>query len=193
MLPQQWEKLENRSSEWLSIGLTADGKPRGSIPVPWYSDTQAYNMKLPDVYLAPEDCLDGGLLAELEKRRVIGCYVFCPLPDYSWLARFPELMDLSISCGEGVKNTEFLSALPELRMLFLEGASLPDLDRLFETRRRNFRCLALYDCRVESLESLVNYTGFLSEIIIANPRDRDERERWKPVRCGKVRYYDFRG
>ena len=49
------------------------------------------------------------------------------------------------------------------------------------------------NCRVENLDSLRDYPGYLSEIIVANPKNRDERARWKDIQPKKVRYYDLKG
>ena len=193
MKEEQRQKLINRKSDWIGIGVTPTGEPVGSIHVPWYHDTQAYNMKTPDVFLEPHDLLDGELMGELSALRVVGVYAFCPLPDYTALTLFPDLFDLNLYHAEGLEDLEFTKELPELGMLFLEGARLPNLDPLFTERRRRFRCLAMYDCRVEDLESLQNYPWYMSEIIIANPKNRDERDRWKAVKAAKVRYYDLKG
>ena len=193
MLQSQLEKLQNRSSDWISIGITQTGEPVRSIHVPWYYDTNAYNMKTPDIFLSPDDTLDEKLMEELAGLRVVGCYIFCPMENYEFLRVFPDLWDLNLYEARGLKSLEFLQAFPELRMLFLEGATLANLDLLFGVRRRGFRCLALYDCRVENLDSLRDYCGYISEIIVANPQNRDERARWKDIQPQKVRYYDLKG
>ena len=193
MLQSQWEKLQNRSSDWISIGITQTGEPVRSIYVPWYFDTNAYNMKTPDIFLSPADTLDGKLLEELAGLRVVGCYAFCPVEDYDFLRVFPNLWDLNLYKANRLANLDFLQEFPELRMLFLEGVTLANLDSLFGERRREFRCLALYDCRIENLDSLRDYCGYLSEIIVANPKNRDERARWKDIQPRKVRYYDLKG
>ena len=193
MLQSQREKLQNRTSDWMAIGVTQTGEPVRSIHVPWYYDTNAYNMKTPDIFLEPGDLLGGELMEELAALKVVGFYAFCPLPDYGVLTLFSMLWDLNLYHAQGITDLDFVTDLPELRMLFLEGATLPNLDLLFGQRRREFRCLGMYDCRVENLDSLRDYPGYLSEIIVANPKNRDERARWKDIQPKKVRYYDLKG
>ena len=41
MLQSQREKLQNRTSDWMAIGVTQTGEPVRSIHVPWYYDTNA--------------------------------------------------------------------------------------------------------------------------------------------------------
>lgn len=58
MIKSERDKLNNRDSEYLSIGITSDGAPRGSIGVSWEKTAHAFNMRTPNVYLSPEDLRD---------------------------------------------------------------------------------------------------------------------------------------
>ena len=41
------------------------------------------------VFLSPEDLTDEALWTELSRFHINGCYIFCPLEDYSFLTRLP--------------------------------------------------------------------------------------------------------
>ena len=89
MLESQRKKLTEHTGKYLSIGITVDGAPRRSVWVPWHSTGNAFNMRTPQIYLAPADLTDEALWAELSRFHVNGCYIFCPLEDYSFLERLP--------------------------------------------------------------------------------------------------------
>ena len=82
MVTSEREKLRNKDSEYLSIGITLGGVPRMSVGIPWVATAHAYNMRTPDIYLSPEDLHDEELMRGLEAYKVIGCYVWAPLDDY---------------------------------------------------------------------------------------------------------------
>ena len=86
MLLSEREKLFNRTEKTVSIGITAGGVPRTVVHVPWESTAHAFNMRTPNVYLSPEDVADGEILAKLCTFRVIGCYIWVPLSEYSFLS-----------------------------------------------------------------------------------------------------------
>lgn len=198
MLQSEREKLENKAGEYLSIGITEGGIPRGSIGVPWVATTQAYNMRLPDVYLAPEDLQDEALMARIGQHRVIGCYIWAPLEDYSFLSRWKDLEDLNIKNGDAIRDLDFLAELTECRMLFLQNAKLKDLGMILEVKKRSkamfgcLRCIGLDNCVVEDLSDFERENLRFSEFLVWNPQSRNERDRWSVVSAHTRRYYEFR-
>ncbi|MBQ2920862.1 MAG: hypothetical protein IJE58_06740, partial [Oscillospiraceae bacterium] len=58
MLGSQRQKLTEHTGKYLSIGITEDGAPRRSVWVPWHSTGNAFNMRTPQIYLAPADLTD---------------------------------------------------------------------------------------------------------------------------------------
>lgn len=197
MLPEENEKLEKLTTEYLGIGITAGGKPRGGIAVPWIRTGHAFNMKTPDVYLAPEDLQDEALLARLASLHVVGCYIFVPLTDYSFMRRFGDLYDVYILRGENVRDLEFLDGLYELSMLFLQDAALKDLVKLVQLQKEGrgilggLRCLALDGCRVEDISALVQPEVWFSELVITCPKGSKEEDRWAKVDALDREYFEF--
>ena len=72
MIESERNKLENRESEYLSIGITQGGVPRTTIGIPWEATAHAFNMRTPNVYLSPEDIQDEEIMGQLESYKVIG-------------------------------------------------------------------------------------------------------------------------
>lgn len=191
MLDKERETLENRKSEYLSIGIS-NGNRMKSIPVPWELTAHAFNMKTPDVYIQPEDLRDSDLMAKIKSFHVLGCYAFTRLFDYAFIADFPEIRDIYIVDGANVKDISFISTLKDCRMLHLENAHLKDLEpiyllSLFERRFSGF-CLSLFGCTVDDVSALHEVNN-LSELIIAGADDEVERARWKSIPAYTHRYY----
>ena len=157
MLEEEKQKLLNRDSKYLSIGITEGGERFGMIGVPWVQTVHAYNMKTPDVYISPEDINDSSIMDILHTFSVIGCYIFVSLEDYTFLSDFPEIRDLNIMCGRNVRNLEFLRNLTECRMFLLHDAELENLDAIIDLNIENksilgaYKCVALYNCSVQDL------------------------------------------
>ena len=157
MITSEREKLRNKDSDYLSIGITSGGFPRMSVGIPWVATVHAYNMRTPDVYLSPEDLQDEELMRVFESYKVIGCYIWVPLDDYSFLARFKELQDINIKNGDAITNLDFVSELYECRMLYLQNANLKNLDVIVEVKKNStamfgcLRCIGLDNCVVEDL------------------------------------------
>lgn len=195
MLASQKQLLETRTSEYLNLGITADGEPRRAIPVPWELTGSAMNMRTPDLYLAPEDLQDAALMARLRQFHVLGCYIFTPLEDYSFLAGFPELWDVSIWHGQNLKDLSFMRSLPEWFMFYLEDAQLDTLDPLFppEVPKERFRsyCLGFSGCRVGDNSAIERSGLFFSELLVLCPKGAGERSRWKLGRVGRRTYYEY--
>lgn len=176
--------------KYVSIGITPAGERCNSVAVPWESSANAFNMKLPDLYLAPED-LQGGVLQQLQAEKIIdGCYIFTPLEDYSFLEELTQLKDLSIYYGDGLRDVSFLQKMTECRLIFLHRAQL---ERLLPPELKiGLPSLYLSDCRVENLTPLMGEEPLFHELIIANPKARDERARWHEVKALTKRYYDLK-
>ena len=195
MTQSQREKLSSFPHKTLSIGITADGSPRRSGWVPWQSMANAFNMRTPDIYLAPEDLRDEALWAELSRFRVNGCYIFCPLEDYSFLTRLTQLQDLTIHQGGALRDLAFLRQMPQWFQLHIEDAVLENLDDLFPDGPRKgiySICVCLSGCQVADLSALTREDIWLSELVILMPEGSGEKDRWKHIRCGTYTYHEYR-
>lgn len=192
MIESEREKLFNRDSEYLSIGITEGGKTRDITHVPWERTAHAFNMKVPSVYLSPEDLSDEEILKKLHGYRVIGCYIYAPLENYDFLKTFPEIRDLYIERAEGLVDISFISTMRDCDMLFLEGARLKNLDALVEAKKAkhgifgSLRCLGLCDCEIEDVTSLSEVS--FSEFIVWST---NEKERYESVSASTKRYYEI--
>ncbi len=195
MIESQRRKLGSHPHKTLSIGITSDGNPRSSGWVPWQSTANAFNMRTPDIYIAPEDLTDEALWAELQRFRINGCYIFCPLADYSFLSRLPRLQDITIYHGEALGDLEFLRSMEDWFQLHIEDAVLEDLGPLFPAgSRKGIRsyCVCLAGCTVKDHSALIQQGIYLSELVILMPEGSNDRARWTDVRCGKYTYHEYR-
>ena len=102
------QALREYSKKHISIGITADGKSRRCVWVPWERTGNAMNMRTPDLYFSPEELWDEELWTELERFHVVGCYIFCPLEDYGFLTRLTALQDIQIYKGGALRDLRFL-------------------------------------------------------------------------------------
>lgn len=193
MTESQRQFLREYSKKYLSIGITADGKPRRSVWVPWELTGNAMNMRTPDHYFSPEELQDEALWEELKRFHIVGCYIFCPLDDYGFLYRLTELQDLNIYKGGALRDLRFLRTMPEWFQLHVEDAVLTDLNDLFPDGPRKgilSCCICLSGCQVADLSALENVR--LSELVILMPEGTNDKDRWKAVRCGKYTYHKYR-
>ena len=193
MTESERQFLREYSKKYLSIGITADGKPRRSVWVPWELTGNAMNMRTPDLYFSPEELQDEALWEELKRFHIVGCYIFCPLDDYGFLYRLTELQDLNIYKGGALRDLRFLRTMPEWFQLHVEDAVLTDLNDLFPDGPRKgilSCCICLSGCQVADLSALENVR--LSELVILMPEGSNDRDRWKSVRCGKYTYHEYR-
>ena len=160
MLKSEREKLDRSESEFLSIGITENGERHGAIGIPWESTAHAFNMRLPQVYISPDDINDRALMERLTSYKVIGLYIWAHLPDYSFISGFKLLQDVSIKNGDAIEGLDFLSDLTECRMLYLQNARLKDLEVIASLKRNagaamgRVRCLCLDNCRVSDISCL---------------------------------------
>ena len=193
MTESERQFLREYSKKYLSIGITADGKPRRSVWVPWELTGNAMNMRTPDLYFSPEELQDEALWEELKRFHIVGCYIFCPLDDYGFLYRLTELQDLNIYKGGALRDLRFLRTMPEWFQLHVEDAVLTDLNDLFPDGPRKgilSCCICLSGCQVADLSALENVR--LSELVILMPEGSNDKDRWKSVRCGKYTYHEYR-
>ncbi len=199
MKDTQREILENYESEYISIGITDDGEPYSATRVPWERTGNAFNMKIPKLYIAKDDLNDEALMERLRRLEVIGMYIYSALDDYSFISSFPHIRDLNIYNGVGIKELSFLESLECCRMLSIRHAELPDLEPIVRIKSRKrgggilmpLICVFLYDCKVADIRGLGDKSFYFSEFIVASPREREERERWRGVAPGVLKYYDI--
>lgn len=195
MVESQRQKLREYPHKYLSLGITEGGEPRRSISIPWEYTSNAFNMRTPDIYLSPVDMMDESLWAELGRFHIHGCYIFCPLEDYGFLNRLTELEDLCIRSGGALRSLRFLRNMPDWFHLHVEDAVLEDLDDLYPDGPRkgvHSVCVCLSGCQVGDISALVHPDIWLSELVILTPQGRNDRERWRAVRCGKYSYWEYR-
>ena len=124
-------KFKNYSSKRISIGITENGVRRYSGFIPWESTGHAFNMRTPNIYFEEADLHDSTILNRLELFEVIGCYIFTPLSDYSFLSRFNKIEDLYIEHAQNLRDLSFAQNMNEWFMCYLEDATLENLDDLF--------------------------------------------------------------
>lgn len=185
--------LRNYPKKYLSIGITADGKARRSVWVPWENTGNAMNMRTPNLYFSPEELLDEALWQEFERFVIVGCYIFCPLEDYSFLNRLTSLEDLHIYKGGALRDLRFLRSMPEWFQLHVEDAVLENLSDLFpgEKRKGIFSiCVCLSGCTVADVS--VPEGTRLSELVILMPQGSNEKDRWKHIPCGRYTYHEYK-
>ena len=195
MTESQREKLSSYHSKYLSIGITGDGSPRSSGWVPWDSMANAFNMRTPQIFFSPEDLTDETVWAELSRFHINGCYIYCPLTDYSFLERLPELQDITIHNGGALRDLHFLRKMDDWFHLHIEDAVLENLDDLFPEGPRpglHSYCVCLSGCTVKDLSALVHPKIYLSELVILAPEGSNDKARWKAVRCGKYTYHEYK-
>lgn len=195
MIESQREKLNTYPHQYLSIGITADGSPRRSGWVPWQSMANAFNMRTPQIFFTPEDMADEAIWEELSRFRINGCYIYCPMTDYSFLERMPRLQDITIFEGGGLRNLDFMRNMEDWFQIHVEDAVLENLDPLFPNGPRkgiHSYCVCLAGCTVKDFSALVHPNIYLCELVVLMPEGANDKERWKTVRCGKYSYFEYR-
>lgn len=198
MIESQREILRKKASEYLSIGITENGEPRSVVPVPWEATVHAFNMRTPTVYLAPEDLGNDKIMDLVRSYRVIGCYIWAPLEDYSFLSSLKDLQDLNIMDGEKVQDLCFLEELENCSMFCLQNAALKNIDAILRAKTQpgasslRLRCIGLANCRIADISAFEHAEVQFSEFLVWNPEDRDERARWAIIKARTKKYYTFR-
>jgi len=198
------DRIIKYGKEYLSIGITEDGSGRKSFGIPWEATCQAYNMKLPDVYFSPEEIKDHLVIEELLKHKVVGCYIFTAIDDYSFLKNFRDIRDLTIYEGVNLKDISFMRDLEVCKMLTLHKAHLSDLEDIFASKRRikkdlfspYMTCLALDDCIIDDYGTMFDGGISFTELIIFQNENSKEEEKLmaykKPIPVHTYRCYIFR-
>lgn len=195
MIESQQEKLLKLQSDYLSIGVTEDGQAFSVIGVPWVRTSHAFNMKLPDIYITPEDLSDEKIVNALLEREVLGCYIYAPLKDYDFLSRFVHIRDLSIKNGDNVRSLDFLKNLTDCSMLFLQNAQLENLDIIMQMRKAKksifggFNCVGLDNCTVQDLSIFEREKHCFSEFLVWG--DINQKDRWAKVVADTKRFYEI--
>lgn len=189
------KKLLDRKSEYSSIGITEGGIAKSVIHIPWESTAQAYNMRLPNIYISPEDLADEAIMHMIMAHKVIGCYVWIPLDDYTFLSNFTELEDLSIIHGDNIRSLDFLQGLSECRMLFLHNAKVDDLNVLIDLNHKQqnvfggLRCVGLVNCEVRDLTIFEREKHFFAEFLVWE--HKPNKKRWEAISAGRKTIVDL--
>ena len=197
MLESERIKLFDPKREYLNLGISDGGAVYSIIPVFWESSAGAFSMKTPDVFIAPEDLSDKEIMDRVFSLTVHGLYVYAPLEDYSFIAKFPELWDIHIERAEGLTNLDFLSEMHDCAMIFLASASLSDIDVIRRVKEADkgivqaFRYVCLYDCNIEKIPDFSNTKCRFTELIIWSRAENSEsdRERFSAISATTKKYF----
>ena len=186
------ESLDSRNTDYLSIGITERGIPITGIPVPWEKTTSGFNMRIPEIWMSPEDLEDPQVLERLTHFKVRGCYIYTQLRDYSVIGRFTELWDLFICRAGGLRDLSFMKELHQWFMLYIEGADLADISPAFPKnwRDKGLRsyCVGFVNCRIDDIRPMEQPDVRLYELLIWNPRDDRGKAGWSGVRASCFTY-----
>lgn len=187
------EAAENR--DWLSVGIDREAKRFTGVFVPWKSTASAINMKTPDIMLTVDDLSDSDILQKLSCCRVIGVYIFTALESYGFISQFHQVRDLFVLHGENMMDLSFIKNMPDLYMVYIEDASLPNLDPLIENYNLgsyiNSARFGFAFCDIADTSALKRIRYPINELLVWCKNDKEESEdRWKPdVCCGHFRIY----
>ena len=169
MRESQQVLLSQLSRDYLSIGITQDGEIQRVIPIPWQQTGTAFNMRRPTVYIEPSDLEDEELMARLEAFQVRGMYIFTPLEDYSFIARFRGLWDVYILRFGGWIDLSFMRQIPGWKMFHLRDAIVPDISPVFRSKPEmiwNRQKVSLVNYRIDSSEDDGNENVFISHLLV---------------------------
>ena len=186
------EKFEKIKGKNLCLGITSDGEACHAISVPWDRTVTAMNMKLPNIYLKPEDLQDPEVLNRIGEYHVYSCYSFTPMKDYSFLEDWPDLYDLSlVGTGEAM-DLSFLRQLKKWAMLDISHMNLECLDDVFP-KDRVFEwgaCFSVYKCQIKNIDAVCRENLRFNELIIYDSvQNPEEKKRWRKARANTYRYY----
>ena len=186
-------KFEEYKKHRISIGITTNGIRKYSGFVPWENTGHAFNMRTPDIYFEESDFHDPTILSRLLSHEVVGCYIFTPQSDYSFLSQFNKLEDLYIEHGQNLRDLSFAQNMNEWFMCYLEDACLENLDDLFLQKEHSTDmhgyCFGLTNCQINDIAAITASSIRLSELIIRGKDSEYEKERWRAVPALKHRYY----
>jgi len=186
-------KLDAYTHKRISIGITENGIRKSSCPIPWERTGHAFNMRTPDIFFEESDINDPEILSRLDRLEVIGCYIFAPLKEYSFLSRFTHLEDLYIAHGHNVRDLSFAQNLTEWFMFYLEDAEIDHLDDLFlqpnHSSVLHAYCFGLTNCQVKDPSAISKSAIRLSELIICGKDCEQERKKWLSLPALTRKYY----
>lgn len=197
MLDVDKEKLNKAADnhEWLSVGVDRETKLFTGVFVPWELTASAFNMKTPDIMLTVDDLSDSDIINKLSCCQVIGIYIFTSLKNYSFLSQFHQVRDLFVLHGENIIDLSFVKNMPDLYMVYIENANLPNLDPLIENYNSgnhiNSARFGFAFCDIVDTSALKKMKYPISELLVWCKNNRDElRDCWKPnVCCGRFKIY----
>lgn len=195
MLDEEKEKLFERKSEYLSIGITKSGSRVGVIPIPWEITAHAYNMRTPDVYISPEDLNDRAIWEKINSFKVLGLYIWESLETYDFIADLIDLQDIYIMNAKHLQGLDFLEKTKECRMLFLQDVELDTLEKLVLANNQKdnlfgrLNCVALYNCDVKDISVFETEEHYFSEFLVWLPHGSNKK-RWGIIKAGKRRVYE---
>lgn len=193
MIQTERDKLYSCKKKYLSLGITRNGDPLNAIAIPWSQHSSAFNMRTPDIFLCEEDLYDEEILSQLKRFTVIGLYAFCSLKDYNVLGYFSDLQDIFLKEAHNLRDLSFMANMTDWFMLFVQGATLPNLDPLIHTesfnKKRHSYCLGLYDCQVKDISSLIGSNLRLYELLIWSRWSKEEYKRWQGAKSLTYHYY----
>ena len=195
MIPEQMIKLEKHESEYMNIGITEDGRPRGIYPCYWSLGRHTYSMQLPNIFICPDDLNNKELMDKLHSFRTRGCYIFTPLESYDFIADFNEVEDVSIANNPNMKNLSFLKDLSKWTMLSLHNVNLDNLDdvrfSLDENERSEEAGLCISNCKIKDISALYGSWG-IYELVVVGGDPKTERERWDELNASYKHFYELK-
>jgi len=196
MRKEEKEKLLNHKSKYISIGITDDGIAYNGFGIPWESTSNAYNMRLPDVFITPDDLNDEETMSLIRSKKVIGCYCWSSLENFDFVSHFSDIEDVNIFKGENLKNIDFVKSLKELRMLFVGNAKFDNIDAILEIPKSDGQFIrmmniGLYNCEVKDLSTFLEKEHKFYEFLVWNRKEKIERKKWQVVSALKRKIYEI--
>lgn len=122
------------------VRRTASGRKRKGEPViriPWYYDSDAYNMRVPDTTIditKYEDMEWVDLIEDIDE--VDSLFIMTELPNYDFIRKMKGLTQLYIYSAPNLEDISFILDLPGLNYLFLNDTSIKDLKPLLKYKRK---------------------------------------------------------
>lgn len=196
MRKEEKEKLLNYRSEYISIGITDDGIAYNAFSIPWESTANAYNMRLPDAFITPDDLNNEEIMNLILSKKVIGFYCWSALETFDFVSSFSDIEDINIFKGENLVNLDFVRPLKELRMLFIKGANLDNIDAVLnlpQSKRQisHMKSIGLYNCEVKDISRFSEKEHKFNEFLVWNKREKRERKKWMAISALKRKLYEI--
>lgn len=200
MLDTERARLFDPKREHVNLGITEGGKVYNVTPVVWDSTAAAYNMRPPEIFIAPEDLSDPEIMDRIKSLTVRGLYIYAALEDYSFIGEMREIWDLHIREGHNIRSLDFLSRLDDCLLLLLGNVTVDDMDVILEVKGANrgfsvpFRYLGLYDCNIRTPLDFTDPKCHFTELILWSRPENKERdaELWSEVKALKRFHYDIK-